>query len=130
MSSGKLGTALVGRFISLIMLHTAAAQIEARGGENFRVEVRGKEVADYAKVSGILIGTVIAWTLIMTLIGPENKGAHFEDAHVATVSGAGREKANDLIEPVNHVRDEHAMEDTTFEGDYKGSDEHIEKSRV
>lgn len=87
-------------------------------------------VADYAKVQGILIGCVIAWCIAMVLIGPENKGAHFEDAHVATVAGAGREKANDLMEPVNQVRDEHAMDDTNFDGDYKGSEEHIEKSRV
>lgn len=112
------------------MVSSASAQIEARGGENIRTVVRGKEVADYATVQGILIGAVIAWTLIMTLIGPENKGAHFEEAHVATVAGAGHEKANELIDPGNNEREQHAMEDTAYDGDYKGSDEHIEKSRV
>lgn len=112
------------------MISSAAAQIEARGGENIRTVVRGKEVADYATVQGILIGCVIVFTLVCVMLGPENKGAHFEDAHVATVSGAGREKPEELIDPVNHQREQHAMEDGHFDGDYKGEDEHFEGSKV
>lgn len=112
------------------MVSSAAAQIEARGGENFKTVVRGKIVPDYAKVQGILIGAIIAFTLIMTLLGPENKGAHFEDAHVATVAGAGREKPEELIDSAQHERDQHAMGSTHFDGDYKGEDEHYEGSKV
>lgn len=77
------------------MASAGSAQIEARGGENWKVVVDGKVVPDYAKVQGekdceqyrpryrqkssrsvlsigVLLGVVIAWTLIMTLIGPEN----------------------------------------------------------
>jgi hypothetical protein len=77
------------------MASAGSAQIEARGGDNWKVSVNGQVVPDYAKVqgerhcsrerlqerwksshspylTGVLLGVVIAWTLIMTLLGPEN----------------------------------------------------------
>lgn len=41
------------------MISAAAAQIEARAGEDLRITVRGKNLPDYAKVQGILIGVVL-----------------------------------------------------------------------
>ncbi|KAJ9091933.1 hypothetical protein QFC21_007046 [Naganishia friedmannii] len=73
------------------MISSAAAQIEAKAGETLRVTVHGKNLPDYAKVQGILIGVVIIWTLFFVLIGPEAHGAHFEDAKVAFESGAGKD---------------------------------------
>ena len=41
------------------MISAAAAQIEARAGESLRITVRGKDLPDYAKVQGIIIGIVL-----------------------------------------------------------------------
>ncbi|KAJ9091715.1 hypothetical protein QFC21_007110 [Naganishia friedmannii] len=70
---------------------SAAAQIEAKAGETLRVTVHGKNLPDYAKVQGILIGVVIVWTLFFVLVGPEAHGAHFEQARVAFETGAGKD---------------------------------------
>ena len=41
------------------------------GGEHQRIIVEGKSTPDYATVQGIFIGVVAAFTLVMTIIGPE-----------------------------------------------------------
>ena len=52
----------------------------------------------------ILIGAVIAWMIVCVFLGPEADGAHFEQARVATVHGAGKEAANGLVDPTQvHV---------------------------
>ena len=48
-----------------------------------------KVVSDYAKVQGILIGVVAAFVFIVTLVGPENYGSHFENAKTAFEQGGG-----------------------------------------
>ncbi|KAF8873013.1 carboxylic acid transporter [Gymnopilus junonius] len=50
-------------------------------------------VPDYAKVQGILIGVVAAFVFIVTLIGPENHGSHFEKHKTAFEEGGGQDDA-------------------------------------
>ena len=50
---------------------------------------------DYAKVQGILIGVVAAYVVVLTIIGPENHGSHFEKAKTAFEEGAGADELED-----------------------------------
>ena len=50
---------------------------------------------DYAKVQGILIGVVAAYVVILTVIGPENHGSHFENAKTAIEAGGGADEVED-----------------------------------
>jgi len=74
------------------MISSASAQIEATGGDNLRTTVNGKDVPDYAKVQGILIGVVAAYIVVVTIFGPENHGSEFEKAKVAFEPGAGNDE--------------------------------------
>ncbi|KAI0299642.1 MFS general substrate transporter [Multifurca ochricompacta] len=69
------------------MISSASSQIEATGGDHLKTTIikNGKRiiVPDYARVQGILIGTVAAYILFLTIIGPENHGAEFEAQGVA-----------------------------------------------
>ncbi|KAI0295668.1 MFS general substrate transporter [Multifurca ochricompacta] len=69
------------------MISSASSQIEATGGDHMKTTIikNGKLtiVPDYARVQGILIGTVAAYILFLTIIGPENHGAEFEAQGVA-----------------------------------------------
>lgn len=57
------------------MISSASAQIEATGGNHLKttivVDGVAKVVPDYARVQGILIGTVAAYIIVLTIIGPE-----------------------------------------------------------
>jgi len=57
------------------MISSASAQIEATGGDHLKTTIikSGKPtvVPDYARVQGILIGTVAAYIIVLTVIGPE-----------------------------------------------------------
>ncbi|KAI0826819.1 carboxylic acid transporter [Trametes gibbosa] len=77
------------------MVSSASAQIEATGAANLHTTVidhngQPKEVSDYATVQGILIGVVAAFVLLITIIGPENYGSHFEKSKTAFEEGGGR----------------------------------------
>ncbi|KAF8871300.1 carboxylic acid transporter [Gymnopilus junonius] len=79
------------------MVSSASAQIESTGGDHLRTTIieNGKivNVPDYAKVQGILIGVVAAFVFIVTLIGPENHGSHFEKHKTAFEEGGGQDDA-------------------------------------
>jgi len=93
------------------MISSASAQIEAIGGDSLKTYIieKGKqvEVPDYAKVQGILIGSVAAFVLFITIIGPENHAAQFEKAKTAFEEGAG----NDEIEVDEFPRDKFRLSD-------------------
>ncbi|EKM79685.1 hypothetical protein AGABI1DRAFT_114166 [Agaricus bisporus var. burnettii JB137-S8] len=76
------------------MVSSASAQIEATAGEHLRTTVisngQPKDVPDYATVQGILIGVVCAFVIVVTVLGPENHGSHFEKAKTAFEEGGGR----------------------------------------
>lgn len=78
------------------MVSSASAQIEATAGNHLRTTVIengvSKDVPDYATVQGILIGVVAAFVVIITIIGPENHGSHFEKAKTAFEEGAANEE--------------------------------------
>ena len=65
------------------------------GGDNLRTQVIRNGVVidddapDYAKVQGIFIGVVAAFVIVVTILGPEHHGAHFERAKAAFEEGAG-----------------------------------------
>ncbi|KAJ7192423.1 carboxylic acid transporter [Mycena pura] len=66
------------------MISSAAAQIEATGGDHLKTVVNGKVVPNYGKVQGILIGAVAAFVIVITIIGPaENHSSHFEKHRAA-----------------------------------------------
>ncbi|KAL5495959.1 hypothetical protein ACEPAH_3191 [Sanghuangporus vaninii] len=75
------------------MISSASAQIEATGGKNMRttiiVDGAPTDVPDYAKVQGIFVGVVAAFVVCITIVGPEQHGAHFERAKAAFEEGAG-----------------------------------------
>ncbi|KAG6847963.1 hypothetical protein H0H93_004606, partial [Arthromyces matolae] len=87
------------------MVSSAASQIEATGGDQLRTKIVIDgvltDVPDYAKVQGILIGVVAAFVLIVTILGPENHGAHFEKHKTAFEEGGGQDDAlfEDDVEP-------------------------------
>ncbi|KAG8214309.1 carboxylic acid transporter protein [Butyriboletus roseoflavus] len=76
------------------MISAASAQIEATGGKNFETQVmiNGKlqTVPGYAMVQGIFIGVVAAFVILITIVGPENHAAHFEQHKTAFEEGGGR----------------------------------------
>ncbi|KIK27406.1 hypothetical protein PISMIDRAFT_22082 [Pisolithus microcarpus 441] len=81
------------------------------GGNNFRttVTVNGvtKNVPDYATVQGILIGVVAAYLIVITILGPENHAAHFENAKTAFEEGAGADEMeeDDALEKPRSIRE-------------------------
>jgi SHS family lactate transporter-like MFS transporter len=75
------------------MISSASAQIEATGGDNIKTTLNGKVVPNYATVQGILIGVVAAFTLVVTLFGPENHGSQFEKHRAAFEEGGGDDDA-------------------------------------
>ncbi|KAL5482505.1 hypothetical protein ACEPAI_9099 [Sanghuangporus weigelae] len=78
------------------MISAASAQIETTGGNNMRttiiVDGVPTDVPDYAKVQGIFIGVIAAFVFCITLVGPEQHGAHFERAKAAFEEGAGEDQ--------------------------------------
>ena len=96
------------------MVSSAAAQIEARGGEN--IKLPGTNIPDYATIQGILIGCVIAWMILCIILGPEAQGAHFESAKVSFQHGAGETVGRDLVEKGQG----HHVEDVRLNGETKG----------
>ncbi|KAF9503768.1 hypothetical protein BS47DRAFT_1378376 [Hydnum rufescens UP504] len=82
------------------MVSAASSQIEATGGDHLRTTLHGVNVPDYAKVQGILLGTVAAFTFVITFIGPtcpshffpRKHGFHFEEYALAFEEGGGKDK--------------------------------------
>ncbi|KAG1727821.1 carboxylic acid transporter protein [Suillus lakei] len=79
------------------MISAASAQIEATGGDNLKTTIIKNGVPtvvpDYATVQAIFIGVVAAFVVIITIIGPENHGSHFENHKAAFEEGGGRDDA-------------------------------------
>ncbi|EGO19231.1 carboxylic acid transporter protein [Serpula lacrymans var. lacrymans S7.9] len=94
------------------MVSSASAQIEATGGNNIKtilyVDGQPTVVPNYAKVQGIFIGVVSAFVIIITIIGPENHGSHFEKHKTAFEEGGGRDEEAEEVanSPVDSVHDE------------------------
>lgn len=68
------------------------------GGDNIRIitlqpDGTVENVPDYGTVQGILMGAVAAFVLIVTFLGPENHGSHFEKHKAAFEMGGGEDDA-------------------------------------
>jgi len=110
------------------MASAASAQIEASGylsfdcwvsighiirsiaaGEHSRTTIKGpngpKDVPNYALVQGIFIGCVAAYVIVLTLIGPENHGSHFERGKTAFQAGASKEDVGFIPTEIGEAED-------------------------
>jgi len=103
---------------------SASSQIEATAGESWRTISRGKDVPDYAKIMGLLIGLVAACIILCMLVGKEYRGARFEEAKTANQSGGGRSDPSQYQGP--------AREKVSDEEDYavgsKGEEKMVERA--
>ncbi|KAK0457610.1 carboxylic acid transporter [Desarmillaria tabescens] len=89
------------------MVSSASAQIEATGAAHQRTTITHADgttenVPDYAKVQGILIGCVAAFLIVVTILGPENHGSHFEKHKTAFEEGGGDDNA--VVDDDDHRR--------------------------
>jgi len=73
------------------MVSSASAQIVAAGGAHQRIIVDGVSTPNYGFVQGIFVGVAALFTLILTLLGPENHGARFERNKLAFEEGCGED---------------------------------------
>ncbi|PKS09877.1 hypothetical protein jhhlp_004500 [Lomentospora prolificans] len=93
LSPGAIRTFVVGTSYQLGNLASSASStIEARLGENFPLPPtpEGDSRYDYGRVICIFMGCVYAYLLILTFIGPEKMGRHFDaesDEDNADVTG-------------------------------------------
>jgi SHS family lactate transporter-like MFS transporter len=83
-----------------------------------------KVVPDYAFVQGIFIGVIAAYVIVLTLLGPENHGSHFERSKTAFQAGASKEGVNSAPEDLG-------LEKSSLEsnGKEKGEIQHVEDRR-
>lgn len=90
------------------MVSAASAQIEATGGDHLKTTIIQDDqpmiVQDYAKVQGIFIGCIVAYTLVLVIVGPENHGSQFEKHKAAFEEGAAADDANFDDESVESER--------------------------
>ena len=79
-------------------------------GERSRTTVKTpnglKDVPNYALVQGIFIGCVAAYVIILTLIGPENHGSHFERGKTAFQAGASKEDVGFIPTEIGEAEEE------------------------
>ncbi|WVF69702.1 hypothetical protein IAT40_004481 [Kwoniella sp. CBS 6097] len=88
------------------MASSGAAQIEADAGESLKL--KGTNIPDYAAITGILLGAVIAWGIITTICAPEADGSHFEQAKTATQAGGGHADPTEMFDKPVHEHVEKA----------------------
>lgn len=108
LSPGSLRTFTVGTAYQLGNLASSASStIESRIGERFPLPSEGgKERYEYGRVICIFMGCVFAYTLILTLIGPERNGRSFDvEDDEDTVEVAGK----NTVEAAGEKADEEAM---------------------
>ncbi|WWC68036.1 uncharacterized protein I206_101955 [Kwoniella pini CBS 10737] len=91
------------------MASSGAAQIEATAGNSLKLA--GTNIPDYAAITGILLGAVIAWGIICVICGPEADGALFEQAKVAYQRGGGEADPTELF---NHDKPDHSHIEKTM----------------
>ena len=102
------------------------------GGEHSRTTIQGpngpENVPNYALVQGIFIGVVAVYLIILTLIGPEKHGSHFERSKTAFQAGASKDDVNSITEDAGGVQYERSS--TGSGGNEKGGVQHIENGRT
>ncbi|KAF9050594.1 MFS general substrate transporter [Panaeolus papilionaceus] len=102
------------------LISSASAQIEATAGGHLRTTIiknaKVTDVPDYATVQGILIGTVVAFTIFITIIGPELHRSHFEKHKITFLEGSIEEDATIEERPYDGSIDEVLTQDVVREG--------------
>jgi len=110
------------------MVSSASAQIEATGGEQHSTTIQTssgpKVVPDYAFVQGIFIGVIAIYVIVLTLLGPENHGSHFERSKTAFQAGASKEDVNSSPD-ADGANDRSSLGSTKEKGDTR----HLENGR-
>ena len=84
LSPGSIRTFVVGSAYQLGNLASSASStIESRIGERFPLSPspKGESRYDYGKVICIFMGCVFAYTILVTLVGPEKLGQEFDVEH-------------------------------------------------
>lgn len=90
---------------------SASFTIDSTLGEKFPISIEGEDdVYDYAKVMLIFMGCVLVYLIIITVIGPENRGADldvgrdeiFDDDGIHDVTN----KSTDSIEHIENEKNE------------------------
>ncbi|KAL9114492.1 MAG: hypothetical protein Q9227_001573 [Pyrenula ochraceoflavens] len=126
LSPGSFRTFVVGTSYQLgNLVSSASSTIESTIGERFPLPPKiseGKTVKryDYGKVICIFMGCVFAYVILLTLVGPENRGKNFEVAADADMEAATHTR----IEKSHGTADEAGSD----EADEKGA--HTQKELV
>ena len=98
-------------------------------GEHARTTVKTpngpKDVPDYALVQGIFIGCVAAYVIVLTLIGPENHGSHFERSKTAFQAGASKEDVGFIPTEIGEAEDVGGESIGSEGGKEKGMIQHV-----
>ena len=88
----------------IVLAHSARF---VAGGEHSRTTIQTpngpEDVPNYALVQGIFIGVIVAYLVVLALIGPENHGSHFERGKTAFQAGASKEDVNSVPEGAGRV---------------------------
>ena len=114
LSPGSIRTFVVGTAYQMGNLASSASStIESQIGERFPLESSGGTTSskyDYGKVICIFMGCVFGYTILVTLLGPENMGQEFDAHHdedlmdVAADNALHKLEANDDAEKVQPGR--------------------------
>ncbi|KAL9084553.1 MAG: hypothetical protein Q9159_005171 [Coniocarpon cinnabarinum] len=104
LSPGSFRTFVVGTSYQLgNLVSSASSTIEARIGERFPLPPKvseGKTTKryQYGKVIAIFMGCVYAYVILLTLIGPENRGAKLDVKHDTDLAeAAGADRYNSVV---------------------------------
>lgn len=105
LSPGPIRTFAVGTAYQLgNLVSSASSTIESTIGERFPLPDKGEESRyNYGKVICIFMGCVFAYTILITLAGPENLGRNFDAEHDEDLAEvAGQQMGKDEEKAVSH----------------------------
>ena len=87
-----------------------------------------EDMPNYALIQGIFIGCVAAYVIVLTLVGPENHGSHFERGKTAFQAGASKEDIDSIPEEFKKVQEVEIL-GVGSEGGKEEDTQYIEKRR-
>ncbi|KAF2193104.1 sugar transporter family protein [Zopfia rhizophila CBS 207.26] len=110
LSPGSFRTFVVGTSYQLgNLVSSASSTIEATIGERFPLPPKGKvKRYEYGKVICIFMGCVYAYVILLTFIGPEYRGRHFDVAHDDDMAEAAHQDPNAM----KHIVDGNAARES------------------
>lgn len=109
-----------------------SSSFSAAGGDKHTTTIQGPNgpevVPDYAFVQGIFIGVIAAYVIVLTLLGPENHGSHFERSKTAFQAGASKDDLAS-VPGSDGARDRSSSESGTGTKAEKGFTRHVENGQ-